>query len=161
MKSASIVVLAGLGLALSACGDHNEEAKKFYAKAMQGDASEMMLGELAAKLGASDEVKAYGETLHADHAAAGDQVKQAAAGAGITVPAEPTKEARDEFDKLSKMSGADFDKEFASYMVDDHKKDIAEFEKATKSKDPKVAKLASDTLPTLQKHLEIAQSLPK
>jgi putative membrane protein len=161
MKSSSIVILAGLGLALSACGDRGGASKAFYTKAMQGDASEMMLGDLAAKQGASDEVRAYGATLHTDHAAAGEQVKQAAASAGVSVPAEPTKEARGEYEKLSKMSGADFDKEFARYMVDDHKKDIADFEKAAKSSDAKVAKLAGDTLPTLRKHLEIAQSLPK
>ncbi|MHB1204271.1 MAG: DUF4142 domain-containing protein [Rhodospirillaceae bacterium] len=152
---------AALTLALTACGGGNEEAKEFYSKAMQGDASEMMLGDLAAKQGMSDGVKSYGETLRNDHAAAGQQVKKTATAAGIAVPETPTKEAREEIEKLSKLSGEDFDKEFVAYMVDDHKKDIADFEKAAKSKDARVAQLARDTLPTLHKHLELAQSLGK
>ena len=40
-------------------------------------------------------------------------------------------------DKLSKLSGKDFDKEYISDMVDDHEKDVKEFEKASKdAKDP-------------------------
>jgi putative membrane protein len=151
---------AVVALGLAACGG-GDDSKEFYTKAVQGDASEMMLGELAAKQGESEGVKSFGQTLQSDHAAAADKVKQAAAAAGVTVAETPAKEARDEYEKLSKLTGADFDKEFASYMADDHKKDIADFEKAAKSKDPKVAQLARDTLPTLRKHLEMAESLNK
>jgi putative membrane protein len=46
-------------------------------------------------------------------------------------------------------------------MVDDHKKDIREFEKESKSSNQQVAEFAKDTLPTLHEHLEAAQSLAK
>ena len=36
---------------------------------------------------------------------------------------------------MSKMSGAKFDKAFATHMVADHKKDIKEYERASKLKD--------------------------
>ena len=54
--------------------------------------------------------------------------------------------------------GAKFDKEFAAHMVADHKKDIKEYEKAAKKQDA-VGNYAKETLPTLRKHLETAQSL--
>jgi hypothetical protein len=38
-------------------------------------------------------------------------------------------------------------------------KDIAEYEKEAKSPNPPVAQYAGETLPTLRKHLELAQSL--
>ena len=44
-------------------------------------------------------------------------------------------------------------------MIDDHKKDIAKYEKQASSGDPQTAALAKDTLPTLRKHLETAESL--
>ena len=43
-------------------------------------------------------------------------------------------------------------------MVEDHKNDIKEFEAQAKGTDD-VARFAKDTLPTLQKHLQTAQSL--
>jgi len=44
-------------------------------------------------------------------------------------------------------------------MVDDHKKDISDFKDEAKTGGKVVAKLAKQTLPTLEKHLKIAQSL--
>jgi putative membrane protein len=46
-------------------------------------------------------------------------------------------------------------------MVQDHKKDISEFEKEAKKKNDPAASFANETLPTLRKHLETAQSLTK
>ncbi len=45
-------------------------------------------------------------------------------------------------------------------MVKDHQEDIKEFQKES-SKNDAAGKLAKETLPTLQKHLEAAQSLEK
>ena len=43
-------------------------------------------------------------------------------------------------------------------MVQDHKKDIAEFQKeANSGSDPDIKNFASQTLPTLQHHLQLAQ----
>jgi len=42
----------------------------------------------------------------------------------------------------------------------DHKKDISEYKADSKKKDP-TASYASNTVATLQKHLEMAQSLAK
>jgi putative membrane protein len=47
-------------------------------------------------------------------------------------------------------------------MVDDHKKDVAEFEKASKMcKDQECLSFASKTLPVLQTHLDSAQAINK
>jgi putative membrane protein len=72
---------------------------------------------------------------------------------------EPNKKQKAVYDKLAKLSGDAFDREFAKAMVDDHKKDIKEFEKESKKPDDAAASFAKETLPTLQKHLETAQSL--
>jgi putative membrane protein len=45
-------------------------------------------------------------------------------------------------------------------MVTDHKKDIAEYEKEARSKGP-LADFAKETLPTLEHHLQTAQTLAK
>jgi putative membrane protein len=64
------------------------------------------------------------------------------------------------YDRLSKLSGGQFDNQFVKTMVTDHKKDIAEYEKEAKSKSP-LADFANDTLPTLEHHLQTAETLAK
>jgi putative membrane protein len=52
-----------------------------------------------------------------------------------------------------------FDKEFTRVMVEDHQKDIAEFKNEAANGHGPVQQLAAETLPTLEKHLQIAKSL--
>lgn len=61
-------------------------------------------------------------------------------------------------DKLSKLSGADFDKAYMNEMLKDHQKDVAMFEKeANSGKDADVKAWATSTLPTLRDHLQMAR----
>jgi len=63
-------------------------------------------------------------------------------------------------DKLSKLSGADFDRQYMEMMVKDHVKDVKEFEEAsTKAKDADVKAWAAKTLPTLREHLQLARDV--
>ena len=63
---------------------------------------------------------------------------------------------------LEKKSGADFDKEFVSMMVADHKKDVKLFEKeASEAKDPDVKAFASQHVAALQAHLDQANNLTR
>jgi len=64
-----------------------------------------------------------------------------------------------ELDKLRSQSGAEFDKQFVRMAIKDHKKDIAEFEKArTDLTDPEIKAFVDQTLPTLRNHLQMAQN---
>jgi predicted outer membrane protein len=76
----------------------------------------------------------------------------------MTPPTSPNKKQKADYDKMSKLSGAQFDKVFVTHMVADHKKDIKEYEKAAEKKDA-AGSYATETLPTLRKHLDTAQSL--
>jgi predicted outer membrane protein len=63
------------------------------------------------------------------------------------------------YDRLAKLSGEKFDREYMKTMIDDHKSEVDKFKKEAESaKDPDVKQFASKTLPTLEKHLELAQS---
>ena len=79
----------------------------------------------------------------------------------ITPPAEPSKAQKAMYDKMAKLSGAAFDRQFVKHMFDDHKKDIAEYQKTAKKPNDPAASYASETLPTLQQHMQTAQSLVK
>jgi putative membrane protein len=77
---------------------------------------------------------------------------------GVKTPQASNAAQKQAYDRMAKMTGAAFDKAFAQHMVADHKKDIAEYRTEGKRSDV-AGKYAADTLPTLQKHLETAQSL--
>jgi putative membrane protein len=131
----------------------------FLKKALEGDNSEMALGQLAEQHASSPAVRDYGRMLREDHAAAKAKALPVAQAHGVPDTTEMAPEAKAEAKKLEALSGAAFDREFARYMVGDHKKDIADFEKQAKGGDPPTAALARDTLPDLRKHLKTAQQL--
>ena len=133
--------------------------RKFVEEAAQGGMAEVELGKLAEQHAASDRVKQFGRKMTTDHQKANEQLKKIAAAKGINLPADMSSGDRREFDKLQKKTGADFDREYMKDMVSDHKKDMKDFQSAAKSaEDPEIKNFASSTLPTLQQHLEMAQS---
>jgi len=105
-------------------------------------------------------VKSYSQRLINDHTKANQELTALAKKKGVMLPADDSKMASSM--PIAKKSGADFDKEFAMSMIDDHSKVIAAFEKEIASGcDPDVKAWAGKTLPTLREHLTEAQSLPK
>jgi putative membrane protein len=132
--------------------------KDFVMKAAQGGMAEVMLGQMASSKGTSPDVKNFGNRMVSDHGKANDELKQLAQNKGMALPADVDADSKKMSDKLSKASGADFDKQYISGMVDDHEKDVKEFEKESKdAKDPDLKAWASKTLPTLQDHLKMAK----
>ena len=122
--------------------------------------AEVSGGQMAQSKGSSDSVKQFGQRMATDHQKAYDQLSQIAGSKGVTVPTEPSKAHQRDAAKLEKLSGNDFDREYAKQMVSDHKKDVSEFRKQAKSaKDPDVRNFAATTLPTLEEHLKMAQDM--
>ena len=106
-------------------------------------------------------VRSFGQTLVTDHSKAKGEVTALARREGVPVTDQPMAEAQQEKTKLAGLHGSAFDHEFARYMVNDHQKDIAKFEAEAKQGKGPVADLARKQLPTLRKHLAIAQRLAR
>ena len=159
MNSKSLVAVgAGLILLGSVAAASAKSNQEFLTDAIQGNLVEISLGQLAQKNAGSDGVRSFGQMLVQNHSAANEKATSLAQTQGVTPPTEPKPKAKQEYDRLSKLNGQAFDEKFAKHMVADHKKDIKEFEKQAKGSDD-VASFAKDTLPTLKKHLQTAQSL--
>jgi putative membrane protein len=155
-----VSIIAAMVLLSTGAFAQDKAAQKFLTEAIQGNFAEAQMGELAQKNGQSQEVKSYGQMLVTDHNAANRKAMEAAKSIGMNPPAGPNAKQKADFDKMSKMTGAHFDRMFGQHMVKDHKKDISAYNKASKKQD-EAGKYAQDTLPTLQKHLEGAQNLQK
>jgi putative membrane protein len=130
----------------------------FLKEAIQGDLAEVRMGKLAQEKGQNEAAKQFGQMLEQDHGQHLQKAKDSAQQLGVTPPTEPNSKQNKMYDQLSKMSGAQFDKEFAQHMIKDHKEDIRKYQKEAKSKGP-LAELAQQTIPTLQKHLQTAETL--
>lgn len=154
--SLGTATLMAISIATASAKDKPSEA--FLKKAIEGNFAEVSMGDLAQKNGQSDAVKSYGKMLSTDHAAANQKALDAANSIGMNPPGGPNAKQKADYDKMSKMTGAGFDKTFATHMIADHQKDIAEYKKASKNKDA-AGEYASGQIDTLQKHLEAAKSL--
>jgi putative membrane protein len=150
------VLVASAALAGAALAASDQD---FLKKALEGDNSEMALGQMAEQRGASAGVRDFGRMLHDDHAAAKAKALPVAQEHGVPDTADMAPEAKAEAQKLKGLSGPAFDREFVRYMVTDHKKDIADFQKQARHGDRQTASLARETLPDLRKHLKTAQQL--
>jgi putative membrane protein len=97
-----------------------------------------------------------------DHTKINDNLKDLASKKNVALPSMVTEKQQKDIDKLSKETGTEFDKDYVSMMVNDHKDDIAAFKKAgTKMTDPDFKNFVVKSLPTLQKHLDAIQSIKK
>jgi putative membrane protein len=134
--------------------------KAFAEKASMGSQMEIEAGKIALQKSSDEKVKAFAQQLINDHSKASDDLKSAAAEEGITLPSQLDAKHQGMLDKLNGLSGAQFDAAFKAQMIEDHKKDIAMFEKEAASGQSAVDKFASATLPTLKQHLKMAEELP-
>ena len=131
----------------------------FLKKAAAGGTEEVELGKLAADKASDPDVKKFGQKMVDDHGKANEDLMKLAQQKGVDVPSGLNASGQKDKDRLSKMSGAQFDRAYMKMMVSDHKKDVAEFEKVSKhAKDPDVRSFASEKLPTLKEHLEMAKT---
>jgi putative membrane protein len=132
---------------------------EFAVAAADGGLLEVRLGELAVSQASAASVKKFGQSMIDDHSKANEELKALAAKKNIALPTSLSEKNQKKYDELSGKSGAEFDKAYASFMVDDHKEDIEEFKKeAEKGNDADVKAWASGKIPVLEHHLMMAQA---
>jgi putative membrane protein len=134
---------------------------QFLMEAAQGGLLEVEAARLAMQRASSPDVKQFAQQLMKDHTDANEKLMQIAQDKGIQLPKQLDAKHRQHIDKLSKLNGEEFDREFIREMgLKDHKKDIQAFEKqARQGKDTELKTFAEETLPVLQKHLAMAQKV--
>ena len=132
--------------------------RKFMEKAAAGGMAEVELGNLAKQKAGNAQVKEFGEKMVQDHGKAGDELKQIASAKGVALPTSVDKDHKKDLDKLARLSGDKFDREYMEHMVKDHKKDVKEFQRAAKdSRDADVKAFAAKTLSVIEGHLQVAE----
>jgi putative membrane protein len=172
-----ISALAASSLAFQACNrDHTSETNEslytsmttpstdleetsFAEKAASGGMMEVKLGEMAQENASSIKVKEFGMMMVKDHSKANDELMAIANKMKVTLPKEMMPKQEQMVADLKSKKGAEFDKAYMDMMVNDHKEDIALYEKeAQSSTDVMLKDFAAKTLPVLKMHLNTATS---
>ena len=97
-----------------------------------------------------------------DHSKAGDELKAIASRKHFTWPTGLPADAVALRDKLSKLSGAAFDRAYIDAMVSGHRDVLGVMKtEAESGTDPELKAFAAKHLPHLQEHLKMAQALDK
>jgi putative membrane protein len=136
--------------------------KMFLRKAAEGGMAEVKFGELAAQKGGSETVKAFGQKMVDDHTALNNEMAPIADSMGVRVPKTINKEDQAEYDKLSGLSGDDFDTEYLTVMVKDHRKDLREFRmELANAQDQALRDAVEKGEKVIHEHLEMVDKLAR
>ncbi|MFC6644074.1 DUF4142 domain-containing protein [Granulicella cerasi] len=99
-----------------------EDDKKFLATVQQSDINEIKLSELAETKATNPAVKKFAMKMVTEHKMMEMKMKPFADEWGLQAPPDLDQDHKDEYAKLSGLSGADFDKEYVDAMKKDHTK---------------------------------------
>jgi putative membrane protein len=95
---------------------------EFVEEMMMDGMAEVQLGKLASDHAQHADVKKFAQMMVRDHSKAGDELKQITAQNHLNVqpPSQLDEKHRELMDRLSKLHGAEFDREYMKAMVDGH-----------------------------------------
>ena len=111
---------AGMMLSVTARAVVTDQDKQFLTKVSQGGFDEIKFSELAETKSTNPQVKAFAHKMVVEHNALAAQMKPFADAWGITSPTSLDADHQAEYDKLSGLSGMEFDKEYMNIMEKDH-----------------------------------------
>ena len=136
--------------------------QQFVKTVAMDNMAEAELGKLAAEKSSRDDVKQFAQKMVDDHSKANDELKSIATGKNMMWPDAVDAQHKAVHDRLSKLSGAAFDRSYVNEMVAGHRKAVAAFKmEAASGKDAEVKAWASKTLPTIEEHYKQAEALTK
>jgi putative membrane protein len=124
-RSATTTKTAGDPAAVGTAGesDRNKVSnsdKDFVNDLTVAGMAEVELGKMAVEHSTNAEVKKFGQMMVDDHTAAGNKLNAVASQYNVPVPTALDDKHRDLRDKLAKLQGPDFDREYMNAMVDGH-----------------------------------------
>jgi putative membrane protein len=168
-----------MGMTAAAAGQGS--AREFISNMAIAGMAEVQLGKVASQHSQDPDVKAFGEMMVRDHTKANEELKQVASQAGVQLPAQLDDKHRELADRLTKLQGEEFDREYMKAMVDGHEKvadslleqvgwigtstqagssaPAAVGTSGSNSDETGVRQWAMKTLPVVQQHLQRAREI--
>lgn len=157
------VAVAGCWLSTARAADEARPLDdKFLIKASNCENAMIENSKLADKRAASAAVKEFAANMVIEHQKCHEKVAQVVKNRKIAIVSGLEKNFKEDNERLSKLSGADFDREYMKWVVHHHKDAIATVEnQIAKGQNGDTTSLAKEALPQLQDHLKRAEALAK
>jgi putative membrane protein len=158
-------------------GGADDNNREWVAMSMDANMAEIELGRMAQNQAASAEVKQFAQMVVNDHSKALDELKPIASRQGTPTVAQMSDDKRELRDRLSKLQGAEFDREYMRAMIDAHE-DVVDHlqtranedrfgenkgqttpERTDDAVEMQINQWAAKVLPTTRHHLEEARRI--
>ena len=139
-----------------------EPEKKFVKDAAEGHLIEQKLTGLAKKSASSEGAKKVGAKIAADHAKSWEEFATVSMAKGAQLSMELKASDKSGAERMGKLEGEKFDKEFLKDIGKEAKKLARVFETGSKSmKDPELKAFAEKWVPTLKSHADDVEKAEK
>jgi putative membrane protein len=146
------------------------DSREFVNRMAVAGMAEVELGKLASERAMDSDVKAFAQTMVRDHSRANDELARIAKQLDIPMPTQLDPMHRELADRLSKLKGAEFDREYMSAMVKGHEEVaslLRSFTSATRPigtsgrarSEQALMEWAMKVMPTVERHLERAKQI--
>ena len=135
--------------------------RDFLLHAAQGNNAESTIGSLVNSHALRPEVVSFGRMLVVDHTSANRVLAAIAASKHIALPTS-LGEQQAGYDRVVSLKHDAFDREFMRVMIGDHQQAALLYRsEAENGIDPDLRRYAEETLPIIEAHLALAQSLAR
>jgi putative membrane protein len=160
---ASLIVLL---VAQTSAADGRPEAgpstlpdRRFVQEAAASGRAAVELCALGAKRAQDPAVRELARHVADDHEATNKEMMQLAKRLEIPLATRTDPGQKALLGRLSRLAGAEFDRQYIAALVDGHREVVETFEyEAEAGRDPDVKSFAERTLPTLRHHLDLARA---
>lgn len=136
------------------------DPQEFADMAGSSNMFEIESSQLALDMSQTPEVQEFAQQMIDDHTLAGENMMTAAEEDGVTPPSAMNEQHQAQYDELAAADEASFDQAYIEAQVMAHEEAVALFEGfATEGEESALRDFATQTLPTLQMHLEHVQGM--
>jgi putative membrane protein len=137
----------------------DQDAVSFIKNGIEGGLTEIKASGLVITNSNNQRVIALAKMMIDDHTKAGEELKRIESDKKVNGDDSIFAVHQFKIDSLSKKSGNAFDKAYLQMMITDHTGAIKLFINASHNPDAEISKFASETLPTIQMHLDSANAV--
>lgn len=160
IQTAVVLALLAASNVTLAAGVSASDAS-FLKKAAQSGLFEVSGGNLALKKSKNSEVQKFAKMMVQDHSKSGQKLKTLAQKKNVELPTEPNFMQKGSLMLLNTYDTKSFDQSYSENIgVEAHEKTVELYEEAIKSaEDAEIKQYATEGLPTVKHHLEMARKL--
>jgi len=138
----------------------SQSEQDFMKKAAQSNLAEVYAARIALQKTGNDDLRDYANMINSDHMNAFVDLSELMKDQNVPQPKSIAPVTQQDINRMSNLTGGEFDREFINMMVSDHQNTIEMFrDQQISAQNPGVKKYLEETLPRLEMHLEKAQRL--